>query len=77
MFRAGLYARVSTSDQQTLTMQNRAMREYAARRGWTIASVAQRNTPHMARVSRSLPGHSAQRCIYRSLLDRGTGCMPF
>src|SRR5436309_2163826 len=36
MFRAGLYARVSTSDQQTLTMQNRAMREYAARRGWTI-----------------------------------------
>ena len=37
MFRAGLYARVSTNDQQTLTMQNRAMREYAARRGWTLA----------------------------------------
>lgn len=37
MFRAGLYARVSTSDQQTLPMQNRALREYAARRGWTIA----------------------------------------
>ena len=37
MFRAGLYARVSTYDQQTLPMQNRAMREYAARRGWTIA----------------------------------------
>src|ERR1700680_468260 len=37
MFRAGLYARVSTSDQQTLSMQSRAMREYAARRGWTIA----------------------------------------
>jgi DNA invertase Pin-like site-specific DNA recombinase len=35
--RAGLYARVSTQDQQTLPMQNRAMREYAARRGWTIA----------------------------------------
>src|SRR5580692_12210058 len=34
---AGLYARVSTQDQQTLPMQNRAMREYAARRGWTIA----------------------------------------
>ena len=34
--RAGLYARVSTLDQQTLPMQNRAMREYAARRGWTI-----------------------------------------
>jgi hypothetical protein len=37
MFRAGLYARVSTNDQQTLPMQNRALREYAARRGWTIA----------------------------------------
>jgi putative DNA-invertase from lambdoid prophage Rac len=37
MFRAGLYARASTNDQQTLPMQNRAMREYAGRRGWTIA----------------------------------------
>ena len=37
MLRAGLYARVSTSDQQTLAMQNRAMREYAERRGWMVA----------------------------------------
>ena len=37
MFRAGLYGRVSTNDQQTLPMQSRALREYAARRGWTIA----------------------------------------
>jgi putative DNA-invertase from lambdoid prophage Rac len=36
MLRAGLYARVSTTDQQTLAMQSRAMREYAARRGWII-----------------------------------------
>jgi DNA invertase Pin-like site-specific DNA recombinase len=36
MLRAGLYARVSTNDQQTLPMQMRALREYAARRGWTI-----------------------------------------
>ena len=36
MFRVGLYARVSTNDQQTLTMQNRSIREYAARRGWII-----------------------------------------
>jgi putative DNA-invertase from lambdoid prophage Rac len=36
MFRVGLYARVSTYDQQTLPMQNRAMREYATRRSWTI-----------------------------------------
>src|SRR2546426_11237013 len=37
MFRVGLYARVSSNDQQTLPMQSRAMREYAARRGWTVA----------------------------------------
>ena len=36
MLRAGLYARVSTND-QTLTMQMRALREYVARRGWTVA----------------------------------------
>jgi DNA invertase Pin-like site-specific DNA recombinase len=36
MFRVGLYARVSTHDQQTLPLQMRAMREYAAQRGWTI-----------------------------------------
>jgi putative DNA-invertase from lambdoid prophage Rac len=35
--RAGLYARVSTHDQQTIPLQSRALREYAARRGWTIA----------------------------------------
>ena len=37
MFRAGLYARVSTTDQQTVPLQIRALREYAARRCWTIA----------------------------------------
>jgi DNA invertase Pin-like site-specific DNA recombinase len=37
MFRAGLYARVSTHDQQTIPLQMRALREYAARRGWTVA----------------------------------------
>ena len=36
MFRVGLYARVSTHDQQTLPMQHRAMRQYATRRGWRI-----------------------------------------
>jgi hypothetical protein len=33
MFRVGLYARVSTEDQQTLPIQNRTMGEYAVRRG--------------------------------------------
>ena len=37
MFRAGIYARVSTDDQQTIPLQMRALREYAVRRGWTIA----------------------------------------
>jgi putative DNA-invertase from lambdoid prophage Rac len=38
MFRVGLYARVSTHDQQTLPLQMHAMREYAAKRGWAIAA---------------------------------------
>jgi putative DNA-invertase from lambdoid prophage Rac len=38
MLRVGLYARVSTHDQQTLPLQMRAMQEYAARRGWTVAA---------------------------------------
>jgi len=37
MFRVGLYARVSSNYQQTIPLQIRALREYAARRGWTIA----------------------------------------
>src|SRR5918912_3023319 len=36
MFRVGVYARVSTQDQQTIPLQMRAMREYATTRGWTI-----------------------------------------
>jgi DNA invertase Pin-like site-specific DNA recombinase len=35
--RVGLYARVSTQDQQTIPLQIRAMREYAARRNWAVA----------------------------------------
>lgn len=34
--RVGLYARVSTHDQQTLPMQLSAMREYVDRRSWTV-----------------------------------------
>jgi DNA invertase Pin-like site-specific DNA recombinase len=37
MFRVGLYARVSMEDQQTIPLQIRAVREYAATPGWTIA----------------------------------------
>jgi putative DNA-invertase from lambdoid prophage Rac len=35
--RVGLYARVSTHDQQTLPLQLSAMREHAERRGWAVA----------------------------------------
>jgi DNA invertase Pin-like site-specific DNA recombinase len=37
MFRAGLYARVSPNDQQTIPLQMRALRDYAAKRSWTVA----------------------------------------
>ena len=37
-FGSALYARVSTHDQQTLPLQIRAMREYAAKRNWTIVA---------------------------------------
>jgi putative DNA-invertase from lambdoid prophage Rac len=40
MFRVGLYARVSTFDQHTIPLQIRALREYAARRGWNIVMQA-------------------------------------
>jgi DNA invertase Pin-like site-specific DNA recombinase len=32
----GLYARVSTQDQQTIPLQTRAMREYVAKRAWRV-----------------------------------------
>lgn len=36
--KVGLYARISTHDQQTLPMQLSAMRAYANRRGWSVAT---------------------------------------
>jgi DNA invertase Pin-like site-specific DNA recombinase len=36
VLRAGLYARVSTHDQQTLPIQRAALRAYARRRGWPV-----------------------------------------
>lgn len=35
--KVSLYSRVSTHDQQTLSLQQKAMREYAKKRGWNIA----------------------------------------
>jgi DNA invertase Pin-like site-specific DNA recombinase len=62
MLRAGLYARVSTNDQQTLAMQNRAMREYAARRGWTVAlQVREVNSDAVRREAREKLLEAARR----------------
>lgn len=58
MFRVGLYARVSTFDQHTIPLQIRALREYAARRGWTIAMQV-----------REVGSGAAQRLLREKLLD--------
>jgi DNA invertase Pin-like site-specific DNA recombinase len=39
--RVGIYARVSTQDQQTLPMQLERMREYITNRGWTLTAEVQ------------------------------------
>ena len=39
--RAGLYARVSTHDQKTLPLQLSAMRDYAKKRSWAVATEVQ------------------------------------
>jgi len=39
--KVGLYARVSTQEQQTLPLQLRALRTYAKQRGWTIVQQIQ------------------------------------
>lgn len=36
--RVGIYARVSTIDQQALPMQIKQMKEYIMNRGWTITA---------------------------------------
>jgi outer membrane protein TolC len=64
MFRAGLYTRVSTNDQQTLVMQNRALREYAARRGWTLAYMR-----YQGGVDTQLNALDADRDLLQAKLD--------
>lgn len=53
MLRAGLYARVSTLDQQTLPMQMRALREYVLKRGWTV--VEERKEVGSGAAARAMP----------------------
>jgi hypothetical protein len=39
--RVGLYARISTHDQQTLPLQVKAMRQYARRRNWKVVKTVE------------------------------------
>jgi predicted site-specific integrase-resolvase len=39
--RVGLYARISTHDQQTLPLQVKAMRQYARRRSWKVVKTVE------------------------------------
>jgi putative DNA-invertase from lambdoid prophage Rac len=62
MLRVGLYARVSTEDQDTLAMQNRVMQEYAARRGWTVVmQVREVNSGAVRRQAREKQLEAARR----------------
>ena len=51
MFRVGLYARVSTNDQETIPLQIRDLREYAVRRGWMITLQVKSVVVHLRKVS--------------------------
>jgi DNA invertase Pin-like site-specific DNA recombinase len=62
-WRAALYARVSTSD-QNVDLQLREMREYAARRGWSLKEYVDRGIsgvetrrPHLAQLTEDLQAH--------------------
>mgnify|MGYP004702460921 CR=1 FL=1 len=58
MLRAGVYARVSTLDQQTLPLQMRALRECVLKRGWTVVEECKEVGPG-----------AAARAIRRRLID--------
>lgn len=58
MLRAGLYARVSTLDQQTLPKQMRALRECVLKRGWTVLEEC-----------KEVGSGAAARAIRRRLID--------
>ena len=53
--RAGLYARVSTHDQQTLGLQSEAMSAYIKNRGW----VATRRIEDVGSGSKDRPGRES------------------
>ena len=73
--RAGLYARVSTHDQKTLPLQLAAMRDYAAKRIWTVTVEVQDIASRTAtRPKRKMLMEAARRreidCVLVWRLDR-------
>jgi hypothetical protein len=60
----GLYARVSTQDQHTLSMRSYALRQSASRRGWTVSMASPRGR------LRAQIGRSSARRI-RAVFDSG------
>ena len=60
--RVGLYARVSTHDQQTLALQVEALRTYAAQRGWSVVTeVTEIGSGAVQRPQREQLMHAARR----------------
>jgi len=71
MFRVGLYAWVSTHDQQTLPLQMRAVREYAVKLGWAAPIGHSRHEPVSSRLpSRLVSWASAPE--FGELLGKGS-----
>jgi DNA invertase Pin-like site-specific DNA recombinase len=73
--RAGLYARVSTEDQKSLPQQIRALKQYAAERGWTVThEVEEIASGAKTRPKRDELMEAARRreidCVIVSRLDR-------
>jgi len=77
VLKVGLYARVSTHDQQTLPMQLAAMREYAKRRGWKIAieerevGSGAKTRPKREELLRPLGGEKSMPLSCGGLIDGG------
>ena len=81
MMKLGCYARVSTHDQHTLTLQRDAMAAYAQQRGWSIVHMVTRDrvggprapatgTAHARRTAgHRCHCHLAARSVGRSLAD--------
>jgi len=74
----GLYARISSRDQQTLPLQLKAMRQYARRRGWKVikavedwvlAPATDRSAKNLIKATRSFLAYFISPFVKRPLLS--------